>query len=45
MRNRIAAFLALPVDKLDAASLRARLAEIGSLEGASSGAADGRRPA
>jgi arsenate reductase (thioredoxin) len=38
MRNRISAFVALPVDKLDAVSLRARMREIGAGEGASLGA-------
>ncbi|CAH1656876.1 arsenate reductase ArsC [Chelatococcus asaccharovorans] len=36
LKNRIAAFAALPVASLDKASLRARLAEIGRSEGASS---------
>jgi arsenate reductase len=34
MRNRISAFVALPFDKLEASSLRARLAGIGEMEGA-----------
>ncbi|PSC05651.1 ArsR family transcriptional regulator [Alsobacter soli] len=38
MRNRISAFLALPMAKLDAASLRNRVREIGAAEGASAGA-------
>ncbi|MCP8937143.1 arsenate reductase ArsC [Alsobacter sp. SYSU M60028] len=45
MRNRIAAFLALPVDKLDAASLRERIRDIGRLDGASSGAAGAKQSA
>jgi arsenate reductase len=35
LRNRIRAFTSLPLDKLDAASLSARLKEIGALPGAS----------
>lgn len=35
LRNRIAAFTALPVTSLDRASLKARLVEIGNIEGAS----------
>ncbi len=36
MKNRISTFLSLPLTSLDAASLRARLGEIGQAEGASS---------
>jgi len=36
MKNRISTFLSLPLASLDAASLRARLGEIGQAEGASS---------
>ncbi len=39
MRNRIGAFTALPVEKLDAATLTARLKAIGAMEGASTQAA------
>ena len=39
MKNRISAFLVLPVRKLDAASLRHRVREIGLMEGASAGSA------
>ncbi len=35
MKNRISAFLALPVASLDEASLTAKLRRIGTLEGAS----------
>ena len=35
MRNRIAAFVALPMKSLDELSLQARLSEIGKLHGAS----------
>lgn len=38
MRTRVSAFVALPVAKLDAASLRSRVREIGQMEGASAGA-------
>jgi arsenate reductase len=34
MRNRIAVFVALPLQRLDALSLKAKLSEIGRLEGA-----------
>ena len=34
MRNRIAAFVALPLKSLDALSLKAKLSEIGRLDGA-----------
>jgi arsenate reductase (thioredoxin) len=37
MRNRISAFVALPVTKLDPASLRSRVRDIGGMDGASSG--------
>ena len=39
MRNRIAAFVALPLKSLDALSLKARLSEIGRLDGATDAAA------
>ncbi len=39
MKNRISAFLALPVQKLDEVSLRNRVREIGRMDGASAGAA------
>jgi arsenate reductase (thioredoxin) len=45
MKNRIAAFLALPVASLDEASLTANLNRIGALDGASSPAAPERRSA
>jgi arsenate reductase len=35
MRNRILAFVALPLDTLDAATLAEKLAEIGKMDGAS----------
>jgi arsenate reductase len=38
MRNRIAAFVALPLKSLDALSLKARLREIGRLDGATDAA-------
>ena len=38
LRNRILTFTALPIDRLDALSLRRAVAEIGRAEGASSGA-------
>jgi arsenate reductase len=34
LRNRITAFIALPIKSLDQLSLRARLREIGEMEGA-----------
>jgi arsenate reductase len=43
MRNRIAAFAALPLKSLDRVSLKARLRDIGQLEGATD-AAKGARP-
>ncbi len=39
MRNRIAAFIALPVSGLDKLSLANRLEDIGRMDGASAGAA------
>jgi arsenate reductase len=42
MRNRIAAFVALPLKSLDALSLKARLSEIGRLDGATDAAAGAR---
>ena len=39
MRNRIAAFVALPLKSLDALSLKAKLSEIGRLDGATDAAA------
>jgi arsenate reductase len=36
MKNRIGAFLALPLASLDSASLRARLGDIGTSEGSTS---------
>ncbi|MHB2165793.1 arsenate reductase ArsC [Alsobacter sp. R-9] len=42
MRNRIAAFVALPVERLDAATLRGRLQEIGRMDGATKEAAKDR---
>ena len=38
MRNRIAAFVALPLNSLDALSLKAKLREIGRLDGATNAA-------
>jgi arsenate reductase len=43
LRNRIAAFVALPLKSLDALSLKAKLREIGRLEGATN-AATGAKP-
>ena len=36
MRNRIQAFIALPLDKLDAMTMRGKLQDIGKLDGATS---------
>lgn len=43
LRHRIEAFVALPVDKLDAATVEARLKAIGRMDGASAGAREGGR--
>jgi arsenate reductase len=37
LENRISLFTSLPIDKLDAIALRAKVGEIGQIEGASSG--------
>ena len=40
MRNRIAAFVALPLKSLDGLSLKAKLREIGRLDGATDAASE-----
>ena len=42
LRNRIAAFIALPLQRLEPAALRAQLAAIGASDGVSAGVADQR---